>query len=117
MQQLEMKEHVLLTMDVRDLINERRDAGTIMLFDRFRQQMKAGAMIDKVEVTDLAIEHDGELFTQYNLRVHVDGQVYLITIILWDNAAFALDMMRSAHCIDSAESIRETIRKMAVDHA
>lgn len=117
MQQLEMKEHVLLTMDVRDLINERRDAGTIMLFDRFRQQMKAGAMIDNVEVDDFAMDADEGVMTQYNLRVYVNGQVYLITLTLCGNAEFALAMMRFAHCIDSKESIREMIRKMAVDHA
>lgn len=114
---MQMKDHILLTMDIRDLHKDGHDVESIVLFDRFRQMMKAGTAIDKVEVDDFVMDADEGVMTQYNLRVYVNGQSYLITLTQWGNAEFALAMMRFAYCIDSKESIRETIRKVAADHA
>lgn len=118
MQQLNMKDTILLTMDIRDVINDRVDAATVMLFDRFRQQMKAGAVIETIEVDDLAMEADGgRVLTQYNLRIFVNSQLYLITLTLWDEQKFAFHLMRYGICIDSKRAIDNQIREIAAAHA
>lgn len=114
---MQMKDPILLTMDIRDLDKDGYDTQTVVLFDRFRQLMKANVPIELVEVTDFIMDADEGVMTQYNLRVQVNAQPYLITLTQWGNAEFAMAMMRYTYCIKSKELIHEHIRKVAADHA